>query len=153
MRITLLLGCLVALTAAAGCSKNQTQATEKPASVATTGATAPPASPAPATPAADKPATTDQPDTKPAPKLADLPPNLKNDAYEYFGLSNDKPLQYTMSGSASIPKGTLTCQATLKAIADGKASFEYTQKGIPSAEMTNTVSLEPNGIYIMSMAP
>lgn len=76
-----------------------------------------------------------------------VPDDLKSDAYHWYGLANDKPmnLEVTVSGGASYV-GTQTIHG--KSVADGKAVFEVERTGELETQLgTETLSLEKDGIF------
>ena len=86
--------------------------------------------------------------SKPAMALTSLAQELRSDAYEYYGLGNDKPVKLAFrKDSSPVPMATRTVK--LVAVKDGKASFEEQQIGGLEDE-TQTMSLEPDGLYVMA---
>lgn len=81
--------------------------------------------------------------------LDKLPAELKHDAFEYYGLGNDKPTTLEIVRDGGPPTyGTRTVKpGELK---DGKATFILSQAGGLSMEGDITMSLEPDGLYAMS---
>ncbi|RYG27218.1 hypothetical protein EON82_00020 [bacterium] len=79
-----------------------------------------------------------------------LPDELKNDAYEYYGLGNDKPVRLEIvNGEGAAPQiGTRTFE--LQKVEDGKATFVQRQGGALVGEGDITLSLENDGLYVMS---
>ncbi|HVT13372.1 MAG TPA: hypothetical protein VHE55_13985 [Fimbriimonadaceae bacterium] len=76
-----------------------------------------------------------------------VPDSLKNDAYHWYGLANDKPMKIKMTSSAGKSfTGTQTFK--LVSVADGKAIFEIDRDGDLGDTLGNeTLSLEPDGVY------
>lgn len=81
-----------------------------------------------------------------------LPAELKNDAYEYYGLALEKPLNLQITLTAQ-PGNKLsgTTTTTLKEVKDGKAIFEQHRSGA-LGDMTVTLSLEKGGVYVTSIS-
>lgn len=81
---------------------------------------------------------------------AKLPEELKNDAFEYYGLGSDKPVRLEIiNGEGGVPQiGTRTF--SLEGVQDGKATFIQRQGGALENEGDITLSLENDGLYVMS---
>ncbi len=92
------------------------------------------------------PATTPAADQKPAPPPV-VPDSLKNDAYHWYGLASDKPMNIKMTSSlGQVVTGTQTFK--LVSVADGKAIYEIDRGGDLGNQLGNeTLSLEPDGVY------
>ncbi len=88
--------------------------------------------------------------TVPSVPLSSLPDSLKHEAYEYYGLGNDKPmdLERRMEGSPDIVTGSQTYH--LKEVKDGKALFVAVRTGGLALIGDTDISLEADGIYAMS---
>jgi hypothetical protein len=135
--------CALAL-ALIGCQGDKTDAkTETPArdngtpavATSTTGATA-------EAPSETKPVSRDQ-----------IPADLKTEAYEYFGLSNDKPvdMEYTATAQPGLHTGSVI--TTLTEVKDGKPIFTIERTGGLAGLGTQKVSLEKDGIYVIESDP
>jgi hypothetical protein len=84
-----------------------------------------------------------------SPTTAKLPDELKNDAYDYYGLASDKPVRLEIVKGNSMPEiGTRTF--SLEKVEDGKATFVQRQGGPLESEGDITLSLEKDGLYVMS---
>lgn len=78
-----------------------------------------------------------------------LPGDLKTDGYRWYGLSSDKPINYTvtMEGNPSF-SGSQTMQ--LKSVEKGRAIYEVERTGGLGDQLgTETVSLERDGVFII----
>lgn len=87
----------------------------------------------------------------PTPKTAaDIPESLKTDAYHYYGLSNSNPvkMQLTVPGAKGPQPGEQTI--AFKELKDDAAVFLTTRSGSLEGLGTEEVSLEKDGIYILS---
>lgn len=79
-----------------------------------------------------------------------LPDALRNDAFEYYGLGNIKPLKYQIvQGEGGIPQEA-TRTVVPGAIEGDKATYVLQQTGALKTEGDITVSLEKDGIYAMA---
>lgn len=76
-----------------------------------------------------------------------VPENLKNDAYHWYGLANEKPMKVEMLvDGKEMATGTQTVHLT--SVADGKAVFDVTRDGTLGDNYgSETLSLEGDGIY------
>jgi hypothetical protein len=83
----------------------------------------------------------------PAPK--GLPDELKNDAYAYYGLGNEKPVRLEVSYGPGLPTQEATRQTSFVKAEGGKATFVQKQTGALANEGDITFSLEKDGIYVM----
>ncbi len=77
-----------------------------------------------------------------------IPAELKNDAYEYFGLGSEKPvdMQVVVSSEPGVKTGTVT--TTLTEVKDGKAVFTIERTGGLIQLGTQKVTLQKEGIYV-----
>jgi hypothetical protein len=82
------------------------------------------------------------------PKLADLSENLRHDAFEYYGLGNEKSLDVELKADGQAAKtGGVSTQ--LDAIADGKATFKVVRSGAIAETLgDNTVEVDATGVYL-----
>ena len=81
----------------------------------------------------------------------ELPADLKNEAYAYYGLGMTKPLvmEVTSSNQSGIQTGTQ--EAKLISVEDGKATYEIERTGNLGDLLGGmTVTLERDGIYVKS---
>lgn len=111
----------------------------------------PVASTEPAPNPADTPAKSGEatpPTEPPAPKLADLPVNLKNAAFDYYGLANDKPMDMEVIQNGSTSAITGSQSNTLKSIDGQTAVFSIDRTGGLAQMGTQTVRLKADGIYL-----
>ncbi|MEZ0327858.1 MAG: hypothetical protein ACAH95_18330 [Fimbriimonas sp.] len=97
------------------------------------------------------PATPTASNSDSTPKALDrsqIPAELKTEAYEYFGLDNDKPvdMQVVVSSDPGVKTGTVT--TTLSEIKDGKAIFTIDRTGGLMQLGTQKVTLQKDGIYV-----
>jgi hypothetical protein len=78
-----------------------------------------------------------------------IPAELKHEAYEYFGLGNEAPveMQVVVSTDPGVKTGTVT--TTLTELKDGKAVFTIDRTGGLMQLGTQKVSLEKDGIYVI----
>jgi hypothetical protein len=81
-----------------------------------------------------------------------LPDSLKSDAYRYYGLSNDKPLDMEVISSAQPGITTTGAQTNALATVGGTtATYQISRSGNLKAQLGNMeVTLEPDGIYVKS---
>lgn len=79
-----------------------------------------------------------------------IPTELKNDAYDYYGLSNEKPVQLEITYSDNPVPATGSRRVVLQDVKDGKATFVQKQEGALVGEGDITLSLEKDGVYAMS---
>ena len=80
-----------------------------------------------------------------------LPDALQNDAFEYYGLGNDKPMKLeVLEGENGIPRrGSRTIK--LQKIEGDKAIYLLTQDGDLAGDQGDiTLSLEKDGLYTMA---
>lgn len=85
------------------------------------------------------------------PDRAALPAELQNDAYHYYGLSNPKPVEYTMTyGPAKTPTtATGSVTATLTEIAKDHAMFDVQYTGeLEPVLGSMSLELRKEGIYV-----
>ncbi|HVL39779.1 MAG TPA: hypothetical protein VM328_10365 [Fimbriimonadaceae bacterium] len=80
--------------------------------------------------------------------LADIPDELKHNAFTYYGLAYDKPRDLEVRQDGSTFSGSQIFR--LVEIKDGKAIFEYEHTGGLAGQGTFTISLEKDGIYTVS---
>jgi hypothetical protein len=86
--------------------------------------------------------------------IVEIPTNLKNDAYSYYGLGSPKPKVYDLT--VSNPKPATTAQTITivpKGFKDNKADFEETDSGQAMGDSTQEMSLESDGLYVESISP
>lgn len=76
-----------------------------------------------------------------------LPAELKNDAFEYYGLGNDKPVRLEIVENGLPNVGTKTVK--LDKIEGDKATYTLHQDGGLAGQGDITLSLEKDGIYTM----
>lgn len=91
------------------------------------------------------------PSTPTAPDRSQLSKELMNDAYHYYGLSNPKPVDYSMTyGSAKMPTtATGSVTATLTEIAADHAMFDVQYTGeLEPVLGSMTLELRKDGIYV-----
>lgn len=139
--------------AAAGCNaaksaSSSTEATTKSTTTtATSDTTTGTTSTGTSTGASSNPATTSS--LPPAMPLSALPDNLKNAAYDYEGLGNDKPMdmEVTTSNSSTVITGSQT--VTLTSVKDGKATFHIERTGgLADLEGSEDDQLSSTGIIV-----
>jgi len=89
---------------------------------------------------------------KPAVPLSMLPVELKGDAYEYYGLSNEKPVDMEIDVSPGNRILTGSVETNLESVENGKAIFHREATGqLASIYGVQELSLEPGGIFVKSM--
>jgi hypothetical protein len=81
--------------------------------------------------------------------LADVPADLKGEAFEYYGLGNDKPVDMEVVQTAQPDPETGAQITTLKEVKDGEAIFEIERTGGLGRLGTQTVALRKDGIFIV----
>jgi len=74
---------------------------------------------------------------------------LKNDAFEYSGLSHEGSLTYTGKLNPNIPGDSGTQKSEWKENKDGESIFEITRTGILRGLGSETVKLTKDGVYII----
>lgn len=141
------LALILALAMVVGCNPpNATDETAKSSSVSQTDGK--PSTTTSAGTDAAKPTDTAKPAA--GPSLADLPADLKTDAFEYEGLANDKPMDMEMTRSTEPTIMTGALITTLKSIKGDEATFEQTYSGGLAALGSMTLSLKKDGIRATS---
>lgn len=81
--------------------------------------------------------------------LEKVPADLKNDAFEYYGLGNGRTMTVEILRDGA-PSQTGTRTVKPGEIKDGKATFVIRQEGGMESEGDITLSLESDGLYAMS---
>jgi hypothetical protein len=119
-----LLGCV--LVVALGCGKTEDKVSTQ----------------APVAPSGDTAQTA--PETK-GPSVSEVPTSLKTDAFDYYGLGSDKPVDFEMVGSGGTKTGARI--VTLKSVNGDKAVFEVQFTGGLDQLGTTEYSLEPGGLF------
>ncbi len=86
-----------------------------------------------------------------APPPPPVPDDLKKDAYEYYGLGNDKPIRMSLVFSNSTQK--LEGEQTIKPIEakDGQPRFRVERTGGLASLPGATLVLKPDGLYVESL--
>lgn len=85
-----------------------------------------------------------------------MPDALKNDAFEFYGLGNDKPVRMEIAQDAGGMPGMGTSVGTrtikLQKIEGGKATYVLSQEGAlgNNGQGEITLSLEKDGLYTMA---
>lgn len=79
-----------------------------------------------------------------------LPAELKNDAFDYYGLGNPKPVQLEIITQEGFPPIPGTRSFAMGKVEDGKATFIEHQTGALESQGDITFSLEKDGLYVMS---
>lgn len=74
----------------------------------------------------------------------------KTDAYEYYGLGNDKPVRLEISSAEGAPPMIGTRSFSKGEVKDGKATYIEHQTGALESQGDITFSLEKDGLYVMS---
>jgi hypothetical protein len=103
-----------------------------------------------------KPAETKTTSTAPTPEAEKpkpvLPETLKSEAYRYYGLSNEKPLDMEVISRAQPGSTTTGAQLnTLSAVEGSVATYQISRTGNLQAQLGNMeVTLESDGIYVKS---
>lgn len=83
--------------------------------------------------------------------LADIPADLKGEAYSYYGLENTKPLEMEAVYSSNGIRLTGTQSISLVRIEDGKPVFEISRTGDLVQLGTQEVTLEKDGLYVTKL--
>lgn len=81
---------------------------------------------------------------------ATIPPNLKTDAFAYYGLDNSKPLKFEMTASGQSP---MSGEQTVKFLGmkDGKATYNVERTGDLAANMgSQEMELSEKGLFVTS---
>lgn len=88
---------------------------------------------------------------KQTPPPAPVPDTLKKDAFEYYGLGNDKPIRMSLVFSNSTQK--LEGEQTIKPIEakNGEPRFRVERTGGLSSLPGATLVLRPDGLYVESL--
>jgi len=79
-----------------------------------------------------------------------LPADLKNDAFDYYGLGNDKPVRLEILRAEGAAPQIGTRAFSMGEVKDGKATFVEHQTGALESQGDITFSLEKDGLYVMS---
>lgn len=80
--------------------------------------------------------------------IAELPESLKHDAFQYYGLTNTKPLNLRLKMGDQIRTGSVTAQ--LESIEGDSAKFKIIRSGDLGASLGNDVIVvSPDGIRII----
>ncbi len=79
-----------------------------------------------------------------------LPAELKSDAFDYYGLGNDKPVRLEITSAEGAPPIIGTRAFSMGEVKDGKATFVEHQTGALESQGDITFSLEKDGLYVMS---
>src|SRR5687768_2426194 len=87
--------------------------------------------------------------TKQSYTLADVPANLRQDAFEYFGLGNEKmmDMQVTQTGQAGVQTGTQSI--SIKEAKPDEVLFVIERTGGLSNLGSQTVALRADGVYLV----
>ena len=106
--------------------------------------------PEPAPAPAPAPSVSGSEPSAPTVPLSSLPDELKHEAFEYYGLGNDQPmdLERTIVGQPDTVTGSQSFR--LKEVKDGKALFTVVRTGGFASVGDSDLSLELDGIYAMS---
>ena len=99
---------------------------------------------------ANKPADSTTPATNKEVSLAQLPQDLKTDAFEYYGLGSAKDVPLEMTDSVNKEAKTGARKVTFTGEKDGKATFTVEHTGNLSALGTLNMSLEKDGLFTES---
>jgi hypothetical protein len=81
--------------------------------------------------------------------LSKIPAELKNDAYEYYGLGRTDPIKMTVTQNGTSEPATQTVR--LIKVENGKAEFTITNNGGLDKLGEVMLSLEKNGIKVVSV--
>lgn len=79
-----------------------------------------------------------------------LPAELKNDAFEYYGLGRTEPVEFVVI-SPSLPGGSEEASQTVRLIEvnDGAARFSMTYTGALAAQGEQEMLLKADGLYVV----
>ncbi len=82
---------------------------------------------------------------------SDIPASLKSDAFEYFGLGNDKSVDYEVRTEGQSEIGTGSAKNAFVGMKDGVAEFITTRTGaLEQFGATDHVTSESDGVYTTS---
>ena len=84
------------------------------------------------------------------PTVASIPAELKKDAFDYYGLGNEQPIDMEVVQSGGATSTTGTQYVTLKEVKGGEAIFEIGRTGNLEMYGTQTVTLNDKGVYLTS---
>lgn len=89
----------------------------------------------------------EEPSAPPAADLALIPPSLRTEAFEFYGLGNTEAMRYEVVADGAAPKvGDQTVRFT--GMKDGNAQFSIERTGdLASAMGSQELELRPKGIY------
>lgn len=88
-------------------------------------------------------------ETAAKPSLDQIPAELKNEAFAYYGLANSKPMDMEIIDSNSPGAPRTGSQAiTFKEMRDGKAIFDLERTGNLTVLGSQEVSLEKDGVWV-----
>ena len=131
----------LAIAVLAGCDSKPAETT--PPAAGSTGATASTSGTPEAKPSGDG-ATAAKPD------ISALPAELKNEAYEYYGLANaGKPMDMEIVRSTDPAVLTGTQTVRLDEIKDGKATFKFERTGGLDMIGAESIVLTKEGVYLV----
>ncbi len=83
--------------------------------------------------------------------LADLPEELRNDAFEYYGLSSGEPQKVEVSSSMR-PEPEIGAQTfKLREVKDGRALFEVERTGALADQQNGELELREDGLYTVKL--
>jgi hypothetical protein len=86
--------------------------------------------------------------------LPQVPPDLKTDAFAYYGLGSVKPKNYDLTISSPTPwTSPLASTIRLIKVQPGKAIYEEKDSGPATDNATQELSLQTDGFYVDSMSP
>lgn len=137
-----------------GCSKPA----QAPPTVSTNAPSTGSQTPSPPAKDPDSPAKP-QPAVTPATPLT-IPDGLKTEAFSYYGLAVDHPQATVMTVTSPDAKGKMERKVysgvrklTIRSVSEGKAEVAETETGGPEGDVTETVSISADGLYLEDVDP
>ncbi|MCH8978479.1 MAG: hypothetical protein IH945_04460 [Armatimonadetes bacterium] len=88
--------------------------------------------------------------TAPA-EVSAVPENLKNAAYEYYGLGEEATLTYIVKMNDDVPARDCPQTVTFVEMEDGSAKFRVTRVGWPSGIGSETLLLNDEGVFTKAL--
>ncbi|MDI9638939.1 hypothetical protein QPK87_27965 [Kamptonema cortianum] len=82
----------------------------------------------------------------PAPKIEDIPEELKHAGYKYYGLGSSTKMTFSMAVEGSVQEGTQTSQ--FAGMSDGKAVFNIVRDGVLATMGNEKYMVNSDGVFI-----
>jgi len=141
---------LFLVVAIAGCQGDKSSATPTDAGSTGTTATTETTGASTGTTGAASTATTGATAEAPKPTDAEVPAELKHDAYHYYGLSNSMPMDLEVKYSSRPDSLTGSQTVSLKSMQDGKPTYIVDRTGRLAELGTQDMVLDKDGLFVTS---